>query len=119
MKKDLVSRVLSIVILAGILGWMVFDQEKLELKEMESMTVAEIAEKAMTPSVTTRTESVGLFIAFGVTTVVLTDLLGFFIRIVFFRRIEETNIIHNHRHNITLQFTDTDGDTKSSSFKKA
>jgi hypothetical protein len=106
MKKDLVSRVLSIVILAGILGWFMFDQQVLDIQNMQSMTVAEVAQKAMTPSLATRTESVGLFIAFGVTIVILTELLGFFIRIIFFRRLEETNIIHNH--NITLQLSDID-----------
>lgn len=117
MKKDLVSRVLSVVMLAAALGWFMFDQQALDIKNMQLMTVAEVAAKAMSPTFSTRTESVGLFIAFGVTIVILTELLGFFIRIIFFRHLEETSIIHNH--NITLQLTDIDGLKKNASDNSA
>jgi len=99
------------VLLSGVFGWFTQDQLMLDIKNMESMPVAEVAQKAMIPVFATKNEAVISFVAIGVTVVILTELLGFFIRIIFFRRIEETNIIHNH--NITLQLANTD-DIKSS-----
>jgi len=111
MKKDLVSKVLAVVLLSGFFGWFTQEQLMLDIKNMESMPIAEVAKKAMIPVFATKNEAVLSCIAIGVTVVILTELLGFFIRIIFFRRIDETNIIHNH--NITLQLASTD-DIKSS-----
>lgn len=101
MKKDLVARVLSIVLMAGVLGWYAHDFFKNEIKRMSSMPVTDVAHEAMTPVFTTNVESAFAFIAVGVTIVILAELFGFFIRIILFRKVEETNIVHNH--NITLQ----------------
>ena len=101
MKKELVSRVLAIVLMAGIFGGFVYKEVMVDIERMKSLPVADVAQEAMTPLFKTYGESIITFIAFGVAIVILTELFGFFIRIIFFRKIEETNIIHNH--NITLQ----------------
>lgn len=101
MKKDLVAKVLAIVLMAGVFGWFMHKEQLSEIQRMESMSISDVAHEAMTPIFTSPSETVIACIALGVTIVILTELLGFFIRIIFFRKIEETNIIHNH--NITLQ----------------
>ena len=68
---------------------------------MKLMPVSSVAHEAMTPAFQTYGESIVCMIAVGVTIVILSDLLGFFIRITLFRKFEEVNIVHNH--NITLQ----------------
>lgn len=106
MKKDLVARVLAIVVMAGALGWFAHDFFMSEIERMASLPVADVAREAMTPAFTTHAETVFAFIAIGVTIVILAELFGFFIRIILFRKVEETNIIHNH--NITLQMPSVD-----------
>ena len=106
MKKDLVARVLSIVLIAGVFGWFCQEESLKNIKKMELLSVVEVAKEAMTPVIKTHQESVLIAIAFGVTILILTELLGFFIRIVLFRKIEEQDIIHNH--NITLQLQKID-----------
>lgn len=106
MKKDLVAKVMAIVLMAGVFGWFIHSEEMAGIKRMEAMPVAEVAQEAMTPAFSSQVEMIMAFIAFGVTIVILTELIGFFIRIILFRKIEETNIVHNH--NITLQIPGID-----------
>ncbi len=101
MKKDLVAKVMATVLIAGIFGWFSHKESMAEIKQMETMPIAEIAQKAMTPAFESQSEMIFAFIAIGVTIVILAELFGFFIRIILFRKVEESNIIHNH--NITLQ----------------
>ncbi len=101
MKKDLVAKVMAIVLMAGFFGWYVYGENQNDIKKFETMSVVDVAKEAMTPQFESKNEAILIFIASGVTIIILTELLGFFIRIIFFRKFDETNIIHNH--NITLQ----------------
>ncbi|WP_143890806.1 hypothetical protein [Desulfomicrobium baculatum] len=101
MKKDLVAKVIAVVLLAGVFGCFAYDEALSDIGRMEMMSVIDVAKEAMKPAFESKSEAIFLFIACGLTIIVITELLGFFIRVIFFRKIDETNIVHNH--NITLQ----------------
>lgn len=110
-KKDLVAKVMAIVLLAAFFGWYVYGESENDIKKFETMSIVDVAKEAMTPKFESINEAILIFIALGVTIIIITELLGFFIRIIFFRKFDETNIIHNH--NITLQLlTDSENNTK-------
>jgi hypothetical protein len=100
-KKDLVAKVMAIVLLAGFFGWYVYLESENDIKKFEKMSVVDVAKEAMTPKFESKNEAILIFVASGVTIIILTELLGFFVRIILFRKFDETSIIHNH--NITLQ----------------
>ena len=111
MKKDLVAKVMAIVLLAAFFGWYVYGESENDIKKFETMSIVDVAKEAMTPKFESINEAILIFIALGVTIIIITELLGFFIRIIFFRKFDKTNIIHNH--NITLQLlTDSENNTK-------
>lgn len=101
MKKDLVSKVLAIVFMAGLVGFYAHRSELADIAGRQQMTEAELVKEALTPSGFGYKETIILSIACGVTIVILTELVGFFIRISFFRKIDEVKVVHNH--NITIQ----------------
>lgn len=101
MKKDLVAKVMAIVLLAGLFGLYAYEESDNNIKKFETMSVVDVAKEAMTPQFESKNEAILIFVAAGVTIIILAELLGFFIRIIFFKKLDETNIIHNH--NITLQ----------------
>lgn len=102
---------MAMVLLAALFGWYVYGESEKDIKKFETMSVVDVAKEAMTSKFKSKNEAILIFIALGVTIIIITEILGFFIRIIFFRKFDETNIIHNH--NITLQLlTDSEINTK-------
>jgi hypothetical protein len=97
----LVSKVLAIVILAIIGGFYSHKAELQQIERFEGMELGEVVAEVTTPIMKSYGEEILVFIAFGVSIVILTELVGFFIRISFFRKIDEVKVVHNH--SITIE----------------
>jgi hypothetical protein len=101
MKKDLVSKVLAITFMAAIFGYFVCSDEITQIERFKSLPVDTVLQEVTTPLFEGYAQYILAFISLGVTIIILTELVGFFVKLIFFRKVDEEKTVHNH--NITIQ----------------